>query len=292
MFNCLKPSAFLSAVIVSIGVSALFQGCNSGSDSANTGSPSGVSQSASNVVGPPGAPPISASRAYSTDVMVFNGAGAWQDEVTSLESILTTNGATYREVNSADLDAMSVDDIAKFGLLIFPGGAGGTEAAGISVATHANLREAVQVRGVSYLGFCAGAFIAVAPAPAAGQDVSYGVGVVAGPVLGYYTLENQGVTIAMTLESFPDGSTRDLIWYGGPVTPNTPNGVIAKYPTGDPAISEMWSGKGFVILSGPHPAAPQSTRDAFGLVDTDGLDFTLAWQLISAALNQTILPTF
>ena len=287
MFNRHTSSGFISVIVLATVVS----GCMSGSDS-STSSTSGVSQPASSIVGPPGAPPIMASRAYSTDVMVFNGAGAWQDEVTSLESILTTNGASYQEVNSAGLDAMSVDDIAKFGLMIFPGGAGGTEAAGISAATHANLREAVQVRGVSYLGFCAGAFIAVAPAPAAGQDVSYGVGVVAGPVLNYYTLENQGVTIAMTLESFPNGTTRDLIWYGGPVTPNTPNGVIAKYPTGDPAISEMWSGKGFVILSGPHPAAPQSTRDAFGLVDTDGLDFTLAWQLISAALNQTILPTF
>ena len=59
----------------------------------------------------------------------------------------------------------------------------------------------------------------VAPAPKPGKDVSYGLGIVAGPELEYYYLENQGTEIAMTLASFPDGSKRDLLWYGGPVTP-------------------------------------------------------------------------
>ena len=277
------------SLFFALALSLSISGCLGGGNSGPATNPVAASISQP---GLPGAPSQPALRSYSTDALVFNGVGAWQDEVTSLESILTSHGANYQEVNSAQLDAMSVDEIAKFGLMIFPGGAGGTMAAGVSAATHANLREAVQVRGVSYIGFCAGSFVAVAPAPAAGQDVSYGFGVVAGPELGYYMLENQGVTAAMTLESFADGTTRDLVWYGGPITPNSPKGVIAKYPTGDPAISEMWSGNGFVILSGVHPAAPQSTRTAFGMTDTDGLDFDLAWTLLSAALNQTVLPAF
>lgn len=236
--------------------------------------------------------PISMQRTYQTDVMLFVGDGTWAAEISSLRSILSAHAATVQEVTSAQLNAMSVDDMAKFGLMIFPGGAGGTEAGSLTSQTHANLREAVQQRGVSWLGFCAGAFIAEAPAPAAGQDVSYGVGVVNGPVLNYYSLENQGTDIAMTLEKFPDGSTMDLVWYGGPVTPNVAGGVIAKYPDGNPAISQIRSGMGFVILSGVHPTATQSILSSLGLTSTDGTHTDFAWKLISAALNQQPLPAF
>jgi glutamine amidotransferase-like uncharacterized protein len=174
-------------------------------------------------------------------------------------------------------------------MMVFPGGEGGTEAGSVSAQTHANLRAAVQQYGVSYIGFCAGSFIAVAPAPAAGQDVSYGFGVVNGPLLNYYELENQGVDYQSTTESFPDGSTMPILWYGGPVTPDL--GVIAKYPTGDPAISEMWSGNGFVVLSGVHPTMTTADLDGLGVTpDTD--DTAFAWELFNAALNQQPLATF
>jgi glutamine amidotransferase-like uncharacterized protein len=236
--------------------------------------------------------PVPPAREWSTDVLLFAGAGSWSTEVASLESILTAHGATYRKVSSATLDSMSVDDLAKYGLILFPGGSGGTQAGSLSDDTHARLREAVQKRGVSYLGFCAGAFIAFAPAPPPGGDVSYGLGVAVGPVLDYYYLEYQGKDVAMTKNKFADGSTRDLLWYGGPVTPNLPGGVIAKYPNGDPSITQTWSGKGFVIVSGPHPAAPTSVKSSFGLSDSDGTDFALAWQLIDGALNQKPLKAF
>ncbi len=238
----------------------------------------------------PGAPPSAPARSWSTDALVFAGSGVWGTEVTSLEQVLTSNGATFQEVSSAQLDAMSVDDIAKFGILIFPGGSGGTEAGSLSADTHARLREAVQQRGVSYIGFCAGAFIGQAPAPAAGQDVSYGLGVVNGPVLDYYYLENQGTDIAMTLLSLPDGSTKDILWYGGPVTPNS--GVIAKYPDGNPAISEIWSGNGLVILSGVHPSATAATEASLGVTSSDGVHLDFLWQLINGALHQQPLPAF
>lgn len=240
------------------------------------------------------APPATvASRSWSTDALLFVGSGTWGAEVASLENILASHGATYQTVSSAELDTMSLEDLVKFGLLIFPGGEGGTQAASLSADTHARLREAVQVRGVSYVGFCAGAFIAVGPAPAPGKDVSYGLGIVPGAELPYYYLENQlNPDIAMTMETFADGSQRDLVWYGGPVTPNIQGGVIAKYPNGDPAMTEVWSGQGFVILSAVHPTAPQSVRDAFGLNDSDGLDLDLAWRLLEAALHQKPLLAF
>jgi glutamine amidotransferase-like uncharacterized protein len=260
--------------------------CNSSGDASSVDTGSGVSSISS----PSGASSIQ-QRNYATDVLLFAGSGTWGTEVTNLENILSSHGASYNVVSSAQLDAMSVDEIAQYGLLIFPGGAGGTEAGSLSAQTHANLREAVQVRGVSYIGFCAGSFIAEAPAPAAGQDVSYGLGVVNGPELDYYYLENQGTDIAMTLLTFAGGTTQDILWYGGPVTPNVSGGVIAKYPDGNPAISEMWSGNGFVILSGVHPTADQATLSALGMSSTDGTHQDTAWNLISAALHQQPMPS-
>jgi glutamine amidotransferase-like uncharacterized protein len=231
-------------------------------------------------------------RNYSTDAMLFVGDGTWASEVSSIENILQSHGATFQEVDTAQLNAMSATDLAQFGLLIFPGGEGGTEAGNLTTQAHANLRAAVQQEGVSYLGFCAGSFIAAAPAPAPGRDVSYGLGVVNGPVLDYYYLENQGTDIAMTEETFANGTQADILWYGGPVTPNVPGGVIAKYPDGNPAISEMWSGKGFVVLSAVHPTATPAILDALGMSSTDGTHEDIAWNLMNAALHQQPLPAF
>jgi glutamine amidotransferase-like uncharacterized protein len=242
--------------------------------------------------GSPQNPPPRIERSYSTDALVFDGTGTWSTEVANLENILGSHGASYELVSSAELNGMSVEDLEQYGVLIFPGGNGASEADSLTRQAHANLREAVQQHGVGYVGFCAGAFIAVAPAPAPGGDVSYGLGIFDAPELDYYYLENQGTDIAMTLESFPDGSTQDLLWYGGPVTPEVPGGVIARYPDGNPAITEMYSGYGLVVASGPHPTANQATLSALGVRSSDGTHQELAWELIQAAMTSTPLPAF
>jgi glutamine amidotransferase-like uncharacterized protein len=236
---------------------------------------------------PPEAP---SQRSWSVDALLFAGSGTWAAEVSSLKSILSARGASYIEVSSAELNAMTLEEISEFGVLIFPGGSGGTQAGSLSSSTKALLRQAVQERGVGYTGFCAGAFIAVAPTPAPGRDVVYGLGVAEGPVLDYYYLENQGVTAQMTLLQLADGSTRDVLWYGGPVTPDQPGDVIARYPNGDASISQLTSGAGLVVISGGHPGVPASSKSAFGLVDSDGLDYELTWSMISAAMNHQRLP--
>jgi len=236
---------------------------------------------------------VQKQRKWSTDALLYAGDGSWSDEVGSLENIMNSNHMSFLAVSSADLDAMSLDELAQFGVLVFPGGHGGVIADSLSAATHARLRAAVQQRGVSYIGFCAGAFVAVNPKPTPGQDVNYGFGVVDGPELPYYYLENTlNPDIAMTMETFADGSKRDLVWYGGPITPSVPGGVIAQYPNGEPAITELQSGNGFVILSAVHPTATQATRDVFGLHDSDGLDLDIAWNLLHAALHSKPLPAF
>jgi glutamine amidotransferase-like uncharacterized protein len=269
---------------------AVLSACNAPSDASPL--ESGLDDSANSSSQLPGAPPLIVERVYQTDALLFVGNGTWASEIASLRNILSSHGATYQEVTSAQLNAMSLAEMSRFGTLIFPGGSGGTEADSLTSATHANLRAAVQQKGVGYVGFCAGAFIAQAPAPSAGGDVSYGLGIVNGPELDYYELEYQGQDIAMTLLQYADGSTQDTLYYGGPVTPEVPNGVIARYPNGDPAISQMWSGAGFVVISGPHPTATSAILSALGVSSSDGTHTETAWKMIDAAMHQRALAAF
>jgi hypothetical protein len=69
--------------------------------------------------------------------------------------------------------------------------------------------------------------------------------------------------------------------------------VIARHEDDrTPAIGQYVVGKGTVTISGPHPESPQSWRTKLGLVDTDGLDHEIAWNLIEAAMNKKALPVY
>jgi glutamine amidotransferase-like uncharacterized protein len=275
------------AILLAASLSAVAVGCGSGASTPRgEGSGAGAAD-----------PVVRGTRSFATDILLFSGSGAWSPEVSSLKALFAQRGATYKEVSSSQLNAMSAEQMAEYGTFVWPGGSGGTQSSSLTTATKDNIRKAVRELGVSYIGFCAGAFVAVAPTPAPGKAPSYGLSVVDGPELDYYYLEEEmnraGQTdIAMTLHTFADGTTRDIVWYGGPVVTNGAHSVVAKYPNGDAAISQMWSGKGWVILAGTHPAAPQSVRDSYGLDDADGVDTDLAWKLIDAAIQQTELPTF
>lgn len=280
-----------------ISGSSLLSGCGTNGASDQT-------SSIETLMGSPGAQsgPTSierGTRTFKTDALVYNGTGAWSAEIPGIEKVLSDNGASYDAVSSSQLNAMTLDEIAQYGTIIWPGGYGNIQTNSIDSATRAKLRQAVQERGVSWVGFCAGAFVAVSPAPPLGQDPVYGFSIVNAPQMKYYYLEDEFVKQgresqdwSMTLETFADGSKRDLLWYGGPVTPSAPNTVVAKYPNGDAAISQVWSGNGLVILSAVHPAAPASVASSFGLNDSDGTDYELAWKIIAAAIKQKDLRTF
>ncbi|MGK5088487.1 BPL-N domain-containing protein [Bdellovibrionota bacterium FG-2] len=216
---------------------------------------------------------------YTTGALVFGGDGVWTGEMAKIEQILDDHFISYREFTTTQLNALSVDDIAQYGMIVWPGGSGTSEVATLTTQIKANLKTAVQDRGVSFIGFCAGAFIGVSP-----------LGLISHSILDYYFLENQGVSSAMVLTAWADGSTHDLVWYGGPVTPDGAGAVIAKYPDGNPAISQIWGKRGLVILSGPHPAAPDSTRTSMG--DSDGSDDDAAWELMNATLEQIPLTAY
>ena len=236
--------------------------------------------------------PSSSPGTVRTDILIYAGTGSWSAEIDGMTETLYRHQATYRQINSSELNAMSLDELAEFGLMIFPGGDASAMTKNLSPETHAKMRAAVQERGVSYIGFCAGAWIAIAPAPEPGQDVSYGVGVVNGPFQIANYLTKEGREYAVAKAQFASGAQRELLWYGGPITPNIPGGVLVKYPDGTPAITQIHSGKGFVIVSGFHPAAPQYVFDSLKLKNPEGLAFDYAWTLFDAALHHTELPAF
>ena len=238
--------------------------------------------------------PAQAGGTVSGPALVFRGDGIWDDEVRALESLLSQQGVAFRDVDSAGLNRLEVDELAAYRALIWPGvdGEGNAERmyASIDPETRGRIRQAVVERGVGYLGFCAGAFMAVSPEPGPSEYPLF-FSLLLGEPLDYYRLQGvQGGTPTMTLETLAGGRQKDLVWYGGPVTPEIPGGVVARYPTGEPAISQAWSGRGLVVVAGVHPAASAEFREQNALADADGLDLDLAWELLRAVLAREPMP--
>jgi hypothetical protein len=218
---------------------------------------------------------------YNTDVLIYAGDAAAYGDPEALTEIAKSRGMTSKAVTSAELNQMSLDDLSKFGVIAWPGGYAGVMSDSLTQQTRDNIQKAVKERGVGFVGICAGAFIAVSP------DTKSGLSVVTASELPYYHLEDEGTDDAMVGVNFTQGSGRQLIWWGGPSLPEWKGGVIARYSdTKQPAIAETWSGNGLVILSGPHPEAPEDWRTKLSLTDSDGLDQDYAGQMLEAAAKQ------
>lgn len=245
--------------------------------------------SESDPVNPPSPTP---ALTYATDILLFNGVGISTSDWQSLEKIIQSMGLKYRLKNSTELDAMTIDEISNFGLILIPGGHSTVITSGLSPATRVRIRQAVRDRGVSYFGICAGAWVGVGNEALTDQISSYGFAVIQGSHLASWSPNgNSSLVAAVTPVTFADGAIRNLVWWGGPATPEWKSGVVARYDNGKAAISEGWANQGFVILSGPHPEAPQGWRATAGN-DPDGLDYELTKTLIRAALARKPLPTF
>lgn len=236
----------------------------------------------------PGEPP----RAYTTDVLLFNGVGISTSDWQTTEKIVNGMGLSYRLVNSAQMEELSVDELAQFGMILVPGGVGSTITKGLSSAARIRVRQAVRDRGVNYLGICAGAFVGVERGASGNEVTSYGFPAIEGAHLPmWYPPGNESATADVVKVSFPDGSSRHLVWWGGPSTPEWKGGVVARYSNGKPAISQGWHNESLVIVTGPHPEAPQGWRNTAGS-DPDGLDYELMEKLVRATLNRAPLPVY
>jgi len=165
-----------------------------------------------------------------------------------------------------------------------PGGNALTIGRNLSKNASANLHNAVG-QGLNYLGFCAGGFFA-------GSD-SYDnfANLTGGPWFNVYSNNGRGTGKAAILISFPSGTKLDIYWQDGPDLSGW-GSVVGKYPNGHPAITEGYSGKGFVLLCGLHPEAPASWR--YGMTFTTPVDVDLAYAqtLVKSAFNRTMLPHY
>lgn len=225
-------------------------------------------------------------------VLLYNGTGAAPEDAAAIADILADHGVEYETATAAELNKMSLDELLKYGTIVWPGGLAGKASNALDGATRSRVREAVTAHGVSYVGFCAGSFMAINSPPGESGHPPYGFSLVANDGL-LPEYEPDGIhqhdvpeTEAITL---PGGKVQDMVWYGGPYFPMA-NEVLARYRDGTPAMMQTVAGVGFVVLSGPHPESP-STWVSDDDRDGVAVDREVAWQLINAAITRQRLPT-
>lgn len=219
-----------------------------------------------------------------TPILLFNGTGVSPNDVTPIGTILDNNHLKYATINSAQLNGMNLSQLKNYRLLIVPGGNFIDMGKSLAPATAANIRSAAQ-GGLSYLGICAGSFLA-------GYSKYYnGFNLTSGVTFGFYSAENKGVRKAALAISHPDGKVLEQYWEDGPQLTGWGN-ALAKYPDGSPAVTQGKCGVGLVILTGIHAEAPAYWRGGMVFHTPVNTDNAYAAMLIKAALNGTLLPHY
>jgi glutamine amidotransferase-like uncharacterized protein len=213
-------------------------------------------------------------------VLLFNGSGTSSSDVTAVESVLAESHFEYATVDSSALNAMSPSQLKTYRLLIVPGG--NFEAIGKSLApaTAAKIHDAVQ-GGLSYLGICAGAFLA--------GSIDNGLDLTSGVRFHFYAAEDQGIRKAAVTITGAGAPPLDQYWEDGPQLTGW-GAAVGRYPDGAPAIVEGTFGTGWVVLSGVHPEAPASWRRGMVFKTPASADNAYAANLVRAALDKTWLP--
>jgi glutamine amidotransferase-like uncharacterized protein len=225
-----------------------------------------------------GSTPLSSGAA--APVLLFNGTGSSPNDVRAVQSVLTTAGLHFSTADSSQLNGMDESQLRRFQLLIVPGGNFVDMGNGLSPATTVSVRHAVQ-RGLNYLGLCAGGFLA-------GDSPYNGLNLTSGVRFGFYAIEKQGMRKAAVSIAVRGGPTLDHYWEDGPQFTGwgTP---VATYPDGTPAVVEGSAGKGWVVLTGIHPEAPEDWRRGMTFATPASVDNAYAATLVRAALNGTAL---
>lgn len=224
------------------------------------------------------------SRHKNSVVLLFNGTGTSTNDVAAVEAILDNSDIGYSKANSSELNAMRPSELAKYRLLIIPGGNFIDMGKSISNGAATNIRHAVQ-HGLNYFGICAGAFLA------GKSDYYNSFDLANGSTFKFYAAADKGISKTAVAISSPNAETLDQYWENGPQLSGW-GAVVAKYPEGTPAVAEGRFGKGFVILSGIHPEAPERWRGDLIFKTPASADNAYAAKLINAALKGTELPHY
>ena len=216
-------------------------------------------------------------------ILLFNGTGTSANDVAAVEAILNGNHLTYSTVNSPQLNGMNASQLLAYRLMIVPGGNFIAIGDGLTPSTTANIHNAVQ-SGLNYLGICAGAFLA-------GHASYNSFNLTSGVRFGFFAAENRGIRKAAVAIAGAGALPIEQYWEDGPEFTGW-GAVVGKYPDGTPAIVEGPSGKGWVILTGVHPEAPEKWRRGMTFTTPASVANAYAGTLIEAALHRTWLPHY
>jgi glutamine amidotransferase-like uncharacterized protein len=217
-------------------------------------------------------------------VLLFTGTGTSSGDIAAIETILDTTRLTYATVTSTELNAGAGDTLRRHRLLIIPGGNFVAIGNSLTPGTTATIRSQVR-NGLNYLGICAGAFLAGSfPPPYNSLNLTSGV------QFGFYAAVRRIDKTAVAITA-AGGPTLDQYWEDGPQLTGWGE-IVAKYPDGTPAIVQGTFGKGWVILTGIHPEAPESWRRGLTFRTPSSTDNAYAATLIQAAFDRTSLSHF
>jgi hypothetical protein len=221
--------------------------------------------------------------------MIYIGSSTWMAEADSIEQTLRTHHYSYQEWTPSQLNQAQGVELEMYQLLIIPGGYAPGLVSELSVDARAMLRTAVREGIMDYLGFCAGAWLAVSPPEPDSDHRSYGIGFIDGPMQRHAPMEDAGGDYGLVEARLWDGSVRKLLWWGGPSTPEAAQEgetVLARYPGGEPAISVLRAGKGRAVLSGLHPTATQAVLNSIGVQSSESIAPDITLQLVKRALGR------
>jgi len=216
-------------------------------------------------------------------ILLFMGGGTSLGDVEAVERVLRSENLDYSTIDSRQLNGMNEAQMRDFRLLIVPGGNFIHIGNGLHASTTANLRSAIG-NGLNYLGICAGAFFA-------GNSPFNGLNLTSGVRFGFYAAESQGIRKTAVAVSTAGGPMLDQYWEDGPELTGW-GAVVGRYPDESPAIVEGTFGKGWIILTGVHPEAPESWRRGMQFRTAAVEDNSYAATLIRAALNREELPHY
>jgi glutamine amidotransferase-like uncharacterized protein len=219
----------------------------------------------------------------SAPILVFNGTGASPNSIKAIETVLKAGHYQYTIVDSRQLNGMSESQFRAHRLLIVPGGNYLTLGNSLTPQAATNLHNAVQ-GGLNYLGICAGGLLA-------GDAACNSLNLTSGVRFGFYSVVNQGVHKAAVTITGPGTPALEHYWEDGPQFSGW-GAVVGHYPDGTPAIVEGTSGKGWVILCGVHPEAPENWRRGMPFTMPASAANAYAATLVDAALNGTRLPHY
>jgi glutamine amidotransferase-like uncharacterized protein len=220
--------------------------------------------------------PNPSSSTAAPDILLFTGRGTSPNDVAALERILGERSFSYSTAGSERLEAMSETELEAYRLLIVPGGNFEEIGRGLESSTTTRVRNAIG-SGLGYLGICAGAFFA-------GASPYNGLNLTSGVRFSFYALEGRGVRKAAVTITTPGGPVLDHYWEDGPQLAGWGE-TVARYPDGTPAVVQGGFGKGWVILSGIHPEAPESWRRGMSFATPASVSNAYAATLIDAALH-------